>query len=145
MGDRTKKTLQEVLGILKDAGWMDDHSIHVGGNVVNSQVGQSLTNSSNMIQTQPPGNRRDWLEQLQGLAQQMMNELPEDKKGEAAENLEMLVKQATSEKPNRRWYSASAEGLLEAARLAKGFSGNIAGTITNLGKAIWPDSGISGS
>jgi hypothetical protein len=66
--------------------------------------------------------------------------LPEEKKDEApqvAENLEIMVKRATSEKPNRKWYSLSAEGLLEA--WVKDLTGNIGGTIKNLGNAIWPD------
>jgi internalin A len=74
--------------------------------------------------------------------QKLIDSLPEDKKdvaSQVAENLEMLVKQATSEKPNRKWYSISAEGLVEASKYVKDFTGNIAGTIKSLGKAIWPD------
>jgi hypothetical protein len=56
----------------------------------------------------------------------------------------MLVKQATSEKPNRKWYSLSAEGLLDAATWVKDFTGNIGGTILNLGKLLWPDFRLPG-
>lgn len=49
------------------------------------------------------------------------------------------MKGATAATPNRRWYSVSAEGLLEAAKYAKEFTGEIAGTIGQLGKLIWPD------
>jgi hypothetical protein len=59
-------------------------------------------------------------------------------------NVEIIVKQATSEKPNRKWYSVSAEGLLDAAKWVKGFSGNIGGTILNLGKLLWPDFRLPG-
>jgi hypothetical protein len=144
MSDSTKKTLKEVLGILHNAGWGDDHSINIGGNVINSQVGQTLTKCKIMITSQPPGDRRDRLEELQGLAKELIERLPEEKAAEAAENLEILVKQATSEKPNRRWYSVSADGLLEAAKYAKDFTGNIAGTILNLGKSLWPDFKLPG-
>jgi hypothetical protein len=51
----------------------------------------------------------------------------------------MLVKQATNKKPDRKWYSLSAEGLLEASKFVKDFSGNIAGTVGQLGKLLWPD------
>lgn len=68
-----------------------------------------------------------------------MDRLPDEKKAETVENMEVLVKQATNERPNRKWYSFSAEGLLEAAKSVKDFTGKIAGTIKNLGKAIWPD------
>ena len=51
----------------------------------------------------------------------------------------MLVKQATSKKPDRDWYSLAAKGLLVAATWVRDYSGNIAGTIGNIGKLIWPD------
>ena len=77
---------------------------------------------------------------------QLLASLPEDKKDEApqvAENLEMLVKQATSEKPNRKWYSVAAGGLLDAATWVKDFSGKIGGSVLNLGKLLWPDFKVS--
>ena len=119
-----------------------DQSTHIGGNVINSQVGQTLTNCTNMIQQQAPGERKDLLEELAKQVRQLIAALPVEKQDEAphvVENLEMLVKQATSEKPNRKWYSVSSEGLLEASKWVKDYSGNIAGTIANLGKRLWPD------
>ena len=136
MSNETKK---KIMGMLGDAGWVEDRSINIGGNVVNSQIGQSISNSTNLIQTQPASDRRDWLEQLQGMAKKLMENLPEDKQGEVAENLEILVKQAISETPNRRWYSIAAVGLLDAAKFVKDLSGDIAGPILKLGKAIWSD------
>jgi hypothetical protein len=68
--------------------------------------------------------------------------LPKDKTDEApkiVKNLDLLVKEATNEKPDRKWYSLSAEGLLEAAKWVKDFTGKIGGSIQNLGKSIWPD------
>ena len=56
----------------------------------------------------------------------------------------MTVKQATSEKPNRKWSSLSAKGLLEAAKWVEGFTSEIGGTILNLGKMFWPDSRLPG-
>jgi internalin A len=122
-----------------------DQSTHIGGNVINSQVGQTLTNCTNMIQQQAPGERKDLLEELHKQVQQLIAALPAEKQDEAphvVENLEMLVKQATSAKPNRKWYSVSSEGLLEASKWVKDYSGNIAGTIMNLGKLLWPEGAI---
>jgi len=113
-----------------------DQSIHIGGNVTNSQVGQTMTNCHNMVQQQAPGERKDLLETLHKQVQQLIAALPEDKKDEApevAENLELLVKQVTSAKPNRKWYSVSSDGLLEAASWVKNFSTEIGGTLTRLG------------
>ena len=118
-----------------------DQSIHIGGNVTNSQVGQTLTNCTNMIQQQAPGERKNLLEALVKEVQQLIAALPADKQEEApqvAENLEMLVKQATSAKPNRKWYSVSKDGLLEASQFVKRFGVSMAGTLGSLEKLIWP-------
>jgi len=142
MASKTKETLAEVAILLERAGWRDDHSIHICGNVTNSQVAQTLTNTTNIVQQQPPGEKKDLLDQLRRDVEALISHLPADKADEAsqvAENLEMLVKQATSDKPNRKWYSVSAEGLLEASTWVKDFSGNIFGTVRQVGKLIWPD------
>jgi hypothetical protein len=127
---------------VKGEKMVNDHSVRIWGDVISSQVGQTLTNCTNMIDRQPSGERRDWLEDLQRDVNQLILRLPDDKKSEApqvAENLEMLVKQATSETPSRKWYSFSADGLLDAAKYVNELDGNIAGTIKNLGKSFWPD------
>ena len=121
-----------------------DQSIHIGGNVINSQVSQTLTNCTNMIQQQAPGERKDLLEELAKQVQQLIAALPAEKQEEApqvAENLEMLVKQATSVKPNRKWYSVSKDGLLEASQFVRDFGVSIAGTLMSLDKLLWPAEG----
>lgn len=118
-----------------------DQSIHIGGNVTNSQVGQTLTNCTNMIQQQALGERKDLLEALVKQVEQLIAALPVGKQEEApqvAENLEMLVKQATSAKPNRKWYSVSKDGLLEASQFVKDFGVSMAGTLASLEKLVWP-------
>ena len=120
----------------------DDHHIHIGGNVTNAQVGQTLINCTNIIEQQAPGERKDLLEQLQEQVKGLLKALPAEKQDEApkvAKNLKKLVEEATSEEPDREWYSLSAKGLLEAATYVKDFSGAIAATIQSLGKSLWPD------
>ncbi len=141
MSTGTKKTLEEVAQILERAV-LADQSINIGGNVVNSMVGQTLTNCTNMIQQQAPGERKEHLEALSTDVKKLIELLPKDKTDEApkiVKNLDLLVKEATNEKPDRKWYSLSAEGLLEAAKWVKDFTGKIGGSIQNLGKSIWPD------
>ena len=116
----------------------DSHHITIGGDNY-GQIGQTLTNCTNMIQQQAPGERKDLLEELQREVKALIDKLPEDKQTEAAGDLEQVVKGATSTPPVRRWYSVSSEGLLEASKFAKDFSGNIAGTLKNLGKSLWSD------
>ena len=120
----------------------EDHSIGKNSININSQYGRKLNNCSIMVQQHEPGEKKDLLEELQNQVEEILKRLPEEKQNEAqqvADNLEMAIKQATADKPNRKWYSVSAEGLLEAATWVKDFSGEIAGTIKNLGTMLWPD------
>ena len=117
------------------------HVINIGGDNY-GQVGATLNDCINTIQKEAPGERRALLEALHRDVRKRIENLPADKQDEAsqvADNLEMIVKQATSEKPNRKWYALSAEGLLEAAKWVKDFSAVIGGTIQNLGQSIWPN------
>lgn len=120
------------------APMQDDHSIHAR-DIIKSQVGQTLTNCTNMIQQQQSGERREALEELQREAKVLIENVPADKQEEASGNLELMVKAATAPKPNRAWYSVSSGGLLEASKWAADFSGNIASAIGKLGKLLWPD------
>jgi hypothetical protein len=126
----------------------------LGSNVINISgdnygvVGGMLSNCIDMIQKEASEERRSLLEDLQADVRKLIDKLPADKQDEApqvAEDLEMLVKQATSEKPNRKRYTFSAEGLLDASKWVKDFAGNISGPILSLGKAIWPDFKLPGS
>jgi len=110
------------------------------GSISNSQFGQTLTNCTQMIQQQNEGPIKTLLEDLEKDVQSLLARLPEQQKQETAENLEILVKTATSNKPNRKWYSVSSEGLLEATKYVKDFTGNIAGTLASLGRLLWPAS-----
>lgn len=66
-----------------------------------------------------------------------MEALGEEHKATAVKNYDALVKEATSSSPDRKWYSVSAEGLLEASKWVKDFTGNIVGILINLGKKMW--------
>lgn len=83
--------------------------------------------------------RKQLLTTLQREAGELIQKLPKDKQEDAAEELKRLVETATANEPKRRWYDCSAQGLLEASKLVKDFTSNIAGTIGQLGRLIWPD------
>lgn len=128
---------------------MSNQNIHIGGNAQGNAFGDGsrVTNINSFNHCADPAAAERELAVLKTQVAELVAKLPADKKDEApqvAENLEMLVKQATSDKPNRKWYSLSAEGLLEASAFVKNFTGNIAGTIGNLGKAIWGDFTLPG-
>nr|WP_081983983.1 COR domain-containing protein [Massilia sp. JS1662] len=114
-------------------------TINIGGNVTNSQIGQSLQNCTNLIHSQPDGEKKALLSEITKETTKIIEALPEEKKPESEQitnNLEQLVKQATSEKPNKQWYSISTEGLIEAANWIKDYSGNIVPTLEKLGKIL---------
>ena len=122
------------------AGSHVDNGIHIGRDN-NGSVGhgQSLNHVSTMINQQDQCEKKVLLETLQQDVEALIKALPADKKDKESEiidDLKMVVEQATSEKPNRKWYSVSSEGLLEASKWVKDFTGNIAGTIGQLTKLV---------
>ena len=118
----------------------DSHNITFHGSVSNSQIGQTLTNCTNMIQQQAPGEIKTLLSALEKEVQTLLSKLPEDQQTETTKDWEMMVKESTSATPSRKWYSVSAEGLIEASKFVKDFTGNIAGTVGQLTKLLWPGS-----
>ena len=118
----------------------DSHNITIHGNVYNSQIGQTLTNCTNMIQQQAPGELKTTLSELEKEVQELIAKLPSDKQVETTKDWEMMAKEATSATPSRRWYTVSAEGLLDASKFVKDFAGNITGTVGKLTKLLWPGS-----
>ena len=136
-----------VLGDYNEGGkhMRDDRSIKAGRDIKNSQVGQTLTNCTNLIQQQAPGEKKTLLLQLDRDVRLLLERLPDEKQEEVEADFKMLVEQVTSERPNRKWYSVSAEGLLEASKWTKDFAGNIAGTVGQLGRVFWPDFSLPGA
>ncbi|MEM1010886.1 MAG: COR domain-containing protein [Planctomycetota bacterium] len=131
-----------VMGDLVKGDKMRDFQPVKTGDVINSQVGHSLENCTNMIQQQQAGERKDLLEQLDKDVKSLLTYLSEDEQEEATDLYEKVVKHATKQEPSRRWYSVSAKGLLDASKWAKDFTGNIVGTIGQLGKVLFPDFSI---
>jgi hypothetical protein len=56
----------------RDKPLTHDTASTIGGNVTNAQVGETLTNCTNMIQQQAPGERKDLLEELEKQVQQLL-------------------------------------------------------------------------
>jgi len=124
---------------------LDQHTMHkttnirVGTNY--GQVGEVLTNCTNIINEQSNKELKLLLEKLDTEVRNLINALPstiEDVKTSAVEDLESIINVATAKKPVRKWFDVSAAGLLEASEFVKDFSGNLAQTICQLGKFLWP-------
>ncbi len=116
----------------------DSHAISISNSTVQGQVGQTLTNCTSIINAQPKGEKKALLEALQKDVRALIERLPEEKKLEVADDLKMVVDQATAETPNRKWYSVSSQGLLEAAKWAGDFTTSITGTVGRLTKLVIP-------
>jgi GTPase SAR1 family protein len=86
----------------------------VGGSVV---AAESIRDSFNLIEkAQVPEELKELLRQLTQAVEAMSKELPKEKAEEAAEDMQVLVEQATREKPNPKWYNVSIDGLVAAAK-----------------------------
>lgn len=144
ISEEVKKLPEDQRNIASELIWMTLGSIETTMNVnvgVNyGQIGNVLENCTNIINKQADGESKELLKKLTAEVDALIKTLPDEKtKTNAAANFDWLVKAATDTKPKRPWYSVSAKGLLEASKFAKDFAGNIAGTIGQLGKLLWPD------
>lgn len=77
-----------------------------------STINKTISNSN------ISGSLKKNLKQLTASVSKMLETLPEDKAAELFKDLELLVVEASKDKPARRkkWYELSAEGLIEAAK-----------------------------
>lgn len=104
----------------------------VQGNV-NQVVAQSITESFNVAcQSDASQTLKDKLEDLTRVVTEMCKELSEAKQREVAQDLKVLVDEATSKTPRKKWYELSAEGLIDAAKSL----GEIAAPVTNAVKGV---------
>ena len=72
------------------------------------------------------------LRELEAAVKEMLPQLSEAQQKEAAQSVEVLTKEAVSEKPRSKWYDLSAEGLIEAANAI----GPIANPVITATKAV---------
>jgi hypothetical protein len=101
-----------------------------------------MKDCTSIINSQPPGERKELLETLHKQIGDVIGGPPEEKqqlKKMVADRLKELTEGVTTGTPDRAWYSVSSKGLLEAAKFVKDFSAEIGGTLKNLGTSFWPD------
>lgn len=136
----------------RKASYAGDNHVHIQGDYIAGvkqtqiridgdnygQIGERLTNCSNRIRNHSTEGVAALLTKLEYEVQSLIKRMPENKKEHATKHWETLVEAATSEMPDRKWYSVSAKGLLEAATWVKDFTGNISGTLANLKRMLWP-------
>lgn len=93
--------------------------IHNGSGTVtiNGSITQakSIENSLNAIQQHDDSELQLLVEQLVNEVGNLTKHLPEDQQVSVTEDLDVLLKEASKEKPAKRWWSVSIEGLTKAA------------------------------
>jgi internalin A len=127
---------------------MGDHIEQHFSGTFQGPVAAVMRDCTSIIANQPPGERKELLKTLQEQIGNLISELPDEKqqfKETLADRLKEVTKGVTSVNPDRAWYSVSSKGLLEAAKFVKDFSGEIAGTLKNLGRCFWPDFTLPGN
>ncbi|MCI5130497.1 MAG: hypothetical protein D3904_02990 [Candidatus Electrothrix sp. EH2] len=113
-----------------------DNSISIGNGATvhgNTIAGSTIQNSFNTVaQSSAEPALKTALEQLCRQVEQMLPDLPEEKREEVTEDLESLVKEATKEKPRQKWYELSAEGLIDAAKFCAGMAVPVTTTVKSI-------------
>jgi internalin A len=147
--DRVKRAKEEerlggVKTIIYDQSiTMRDHiQQNISGGTFHGPVAAVMKDCASIINSQPPGERKELLETLQKQIGELISGPPEEKqqfKKMVADRLKELTEGVTSGTPDRAWYSVSSKGLLEAAKFVKDFSVEIGGTLKILGSSFWPD------
>ncbi len=101
---------------------MGDKKVEVSvgdGTVIHGDfvVANSIKGSFNKIDSaELPGNLKKSLKELSVAVGKMSEKLDKEDAEKVAQDLQTLVAEATSEKPRRKWWELSIEGLKEAAK-----------------------------
>ncbi|MCE9611845.1 MAG: leucine-rich repeat domain-containing protein [Chthoniobacter sp.] len=134
LAERKKKQARlETEGRMERMGLMSiDKSIHIHGDVRDSQVGQTLRDCTNMIQHMPAGKPKELLEKL--LAD--LEPVREEMKGKDAKvldgHLAKLTEEVQKPAPDRGALSLTAKGVVEAAETVGKIAKPVVATVGTL-------------
>ena len=103
---------------------------HITGNINTGTIIQNSFNTVAQSAAEPALKAK--LERLCQQVEQMLTQLPEEKKQEAVQDLDSFVKEATKDAPRRKWYELSAEGLIEAAKACAGMTAPVTATVNGI-------------
>lgn len=115
------------------------NTLNISGNVNNSQIGINLDQCSLIINSNDNYELRDGLLRIENLVRKALECVPVSEQEEIADNFKLAVDAVNLPTPNRRWYSVSAGGLVEATKFVKEVSTEMAPALIAIGKFIWPD------
>ncbi|WP_417910826.1 COR domain-containing protein [Candidatus Electronema sp. PJ] len=114
----------------------NDNSVSIQGSTVTSSniiTAPTIQNSFNTVaQSAAEPALKSELERLCQQVEQMLTQLPEEKKGNVTKDLDDLVKETTKKEPEKRRYQFSAEGLIEAAKACAGMTAPVTATVKGI-------------
>ena len=97
-------------------------------------IAETIQSSFNKIAaSNAPDNLKELLKALAVDVDKMMKKLPKEQAEEVADNLDKFTTEATKDKPKRKWWELSAEGMKEAAKTVGEIGISV---LTNLEKII---------
>lgn len=109
-------------------------TVDVGGSVgegINQVIARDINNSFNRVQNSE--NASDELKEkfaeLNKQIEELLPKLSEADQKKVSKNLDILTNEAAEEKPDKKWYELSADGLIEAAKTVAEMSGPIITTV----------------
>jgi len=123
----SKKEIKEMAAISVQLG--DGATIH-GDFVVANRIRDSFNKADS---SNASDELKNLLKTLASTAGKIIEKLPKEQAEQVATDLQILINEATSEKPRRRWWELSADGIKEAA-VAVGEIGT--SVITSLDKIL---------
>ena len=86
------------------------------GNNISQTTADSIENSFHQAKDAKSTELAKLLESLAQEVAKIADKLPPDKAEEAAQDLETITKEASKEKPTKRYWEISGKGLIEAAK-----------------------------
>ena len=99
---------------------MSEYKIQIGDNAKFSGdfiVAESIQNSFNKISSSDTSQEiKKKLTELSNSVLELCNHLSNDEAKEVVRDMDSLIDEAISDKPRRKWYELSAEGLIDAAK-----------------------------
>lgn len=115
-----KAYIETILGDkIMNQGKQENIEVSIGNNAQFSGdfvVAKSIENSFNKVVSSGLNDElKELLTELSIAVGKAIENLPQDEGQDVAEDLDTLIDQATREKPKRKWWSVSIDGLIKAA------------------------------
>jgi hypothetical protein len=122
--------------VVKHGGTMSTEKVKVGRDSlapITTGKGHKVTSTTTVGQS-PELDQR--LDELRALVETLAARLPPAKAAAVRDDLDGLTAQAKSEKPTKKWYEVSADGLIEAANSVVGMAEPVTKAVNAVVKII---------